>query len=50
MDFRNIVRCGLIYVVIEPVGIKQLASASPADDGGTGGIVVREIMIGHMNG
>lgn len=49
MDFRNIVRCGLIYIVIEPVGIKQLASASPADDGGTGGIVVREIVIGHMN-
>ena len=50
MDFRNIVRCGLIYVVIEPVGIKQLASASPADDGRAGGIVVREIVTGYMDG
>ena len=50
MDFRNIVRRGWRYVVIEPIGIKQLTSASPADDGGTGGIVVREIVIGHVNG
>ena len=47
--FRDIIWCGLINIVIEPVGIKQLAGASPTNNWGAGGIVVREVVIGDMD-
>ena len=50
VDLGNIIRRGLIDVVIEPVGIEQLSGASPADNGGARGVIIREIVIRHVDG
>lgn len=41
---------GLVDIVIEPVGIEELAGAAPAHHGGLGGVVVGEIVRGHGDG
>ena len=50
VDFGDVVGGSLIHVVIEPVGVKQLACAPPADNGRPGGVIVGKIVIGHMDG
>ena len=50
VHFGDVVRSGLVDVVIEPVGIEQLAGAPPADDGRTGRVVVGEIVVGDVDG
>ena len=50
LNLSNIVRCCLIDVVIQPVGVKQLAGGAPVDDGGLGGVVVGEIVLRRTDG
>ena len=50
VHFGDVVRSGLVDVVIEPVGIEKLPGAPPADDGGTGRDVVGEIVVGDVDG
>ena len=47
-DFAHIVRSGLIYVIVKPVGIKKLSRRAPVYDRLLGRIVVREIVAGDI--
>lgn len=48
IDLFNIVRRGLIYEVVEPVGIKQICAATPTYDRLFGIVIVREIVLGNI--
>lgn len=45
----QIVGGGLVDIVVEPVGVDQLAGGAPPDDGRLGGVITREIVQGDMN-
>ena len=42
LNLHYVVGCGLVDVVIQPVGIEQIRAGAPADDGGAGGVAVGE--------
>ena len=50
LNILHVVGCGLVDVVIQPVGIEQIRAGSPADDGLLCGIVVGEIVSGGLDG
>ena len=46
----SIVGSGLIYEIVEPVGVKQICTASPGYDGIEGIIIIREVINGNLDG
>ena len=47
-DSAEIIGSGLVDVVIQPVGVQQLARAAPVDDGGQAGVVAGEVVGGQV--
>lgn len=43
----EIVRCGLVHVIVEPVRVHKLCVRTPVDDGAARRIVTGEIVFGH---
>ena len=44
----NVVRCGLIYEVVDPVGIDQVRARTPFDDWCPGIVIIREVVIRYI--
>ena len=49
-DGHNIIRCGLVDEVVQPIGEEQVRVAPPADHGRLGVIVARIVVSGYMDG
>ena len=45
----QVVGGGLVDVVVQPVGVDELAGRAPANDGLLGGVVVGEVVLGDLD-
>ena len=43
----EIVRCGLIYIIVQPVGEKEMAMAAPVEERTLRHVIVGEVVLGH---
>ena len=49
LNVADIVRRGLIHVIVQPVGIEQLGSGAPAYQGRLCGLVVGEVVVRNID-